>query len=62
MVELFEKKKPVNNYSKNILKTLVGSDRANTAFNSISMATIPDGLGSNGQKKQISVGCKSFLI
>ena len=41
MVENLEIKKPTNKYSKNILRSLVGNERAMNAFNSISMANIP---------------------
>ena len=41
MVEALEIKKPTNKYSKNILRSLVGNERAMSAFNSISMANIP---------------------
>ena len=36
------KELPTNKFSKNILKTLVGEERAQSAFASISMGAIPN--------------------
>lgn len=46
-----EKKNPTNNFSKNILKSIVGPERAQNAFNSISMNVIP----SQSAEKSISL-------
>lgn len=50
---IFEKKNPTNKFSKNILKQVVGPERAQNAFNSISMATIP-----NSNNVNLSLDCK----
>ncbi len=44
------------NFSKNILKSLVGLERAENALKSISMAAIPN----QGGKKLFSLDCKSL--
>ena len=43
-------------FSKNILKSLVGLERAENALKSISMSSLPQ----SKQKKSFSIDCKSF--
>lgn len=42
-MEPLEFKKPKTNFTNNILKQIVGTEKAANAFNSISMASIPSG-------------------
>jgi hypothetical protein len=51
------KKNPTNSFSANILKTIVGDDRAKAAFNSISLSCIPSSNDKGGGKK-LSLGRK----
>jgi hypothetical protein len=42
MVDLLDvKQKPTTNFSQNILRSIVGDERAKLAFNSISLSCIP---------------------
>jgi hypothetical protein len=41
MVESEIKQKPTTNFSQNILRSIVGDERAKAAFNSISLSCIP---------------------
>ena len=41
------KKNPKTNYSQNILKTVIGTERAQAYWNSISMQNLPNIAGSN---------------
>ena len=50
------KKNPTNQFSANILKHVIGPERAQQAFNSISLGTIPQ----LGNKDNISLDCKHF--
>jgi hypothetical protein len=40
--QAFTKKNPTNHFSSNILKTIVGPDKALKAFQSISMGGLPN--------------------
>jgi len=55
------KKNPTNSFSANILKTIVGDDRAKAAFNSISLSCIPSS-NENGGSKKFSLGRKCALF
>ena len=51
-----ESKPMVNNFSRNILKRVVGTDRANAAFQSVSMGAIPNASSFNTVPKTASAG------
>lgn len=52
-----QSKPMVNKFSKNILKTVVGAERANNVFQSMSMGTIPKSTSfSGGVGKTMSAG------
>jgi len=40
--QLFDKKNPTNHFSSNILKTIVGPEKALKAFQSISLGGLPN--------------------
>ena len=50
--KVVDKKNPVNNFSKNILRSLIGEERAKNAMSTISMQNIPN------QDKSISIESK----
>ena len=50
------KKNPKTQFSANILKQVIGPEKAMNAFNSISMGSIPT--NDNGKKPNLSVECK----
>jgi hypothetical protein len=53
------KKNPVVKFSQNILKQVVGVEKAQNAFNSISMASIPSSGKANAN---LSLDCKFGLF
>lgn len=51
-----QKKARKTQFSSNILKQVIGTERAMNAFNSISMGSIPD--QNTGKKANLSMECK----